>query len=272
MNHAGSRQPVPQVAARYRCLAFQARAHRARHWERLFPDRHGALARGARHVVNWGGGSELMAFCTTCGANVTGTFCSQCGTPAGAAAQAQPAAASAPYGQPVAAGGLAMARKTSPIVWILIVVLGLFVLGGIGVVGVIGYVAHRARQAGLAFDRGRDGNVTFHARGADGKDATVEFGASAGKLPAWIPVYPGSDGRATFTVRGTADGAEGGNFTFTTPDDGSKVKSFYADKCKDLGMKVNLETTTPEGGMFIAADEGGDRRSLTVVILSLIHI
>jgi hypothetical protein len=33
-----------------------------------------------------------------------------------------------------------------------------------------------------------------------------------------------------------------------------------------MGMKVNLETTTPEGGMFIAADEGGEKRSLTVVI------
>jgi hypothetical protein len=128
-------------------------------------------------------------------------------------------------------------------------------------------VAHRARQAGLMIDRGRDGGVSFNVRGSDGKDARVEFGTSVGKLPSWVPVYPGSEGRSTFAVRGTGNGeGEGGNFTFTTPDDGAKVKAFYADKCKDLGMKVQMETSTPEGGLIIAADEGGERRALTVVV------
>jgi hypothetical protein len=208
-----------------------------------------------------------MPFCTKCGASVAGAFCNQCGTPVSAAAQEQPAPA-AGYQQPVGPGVTPGPRKTSPVVWILVIVLGLFVLGGIATVGVIGFVAHRAaRQAGLAIDRSRDGGVSFNVRGADGKDARVEFGTSVGKLPSWVPVYPGSEGRATFAVRGTGNGeGEGGNFTFTTSDDGARVKAFYADKCKDLGMKVNLETTTPEGGMFIAADEGGEKRSLTVVI------
>jgi hypothetical protein len=207
-----------------------------------------------------------MPFCTKCGASVSGAFCNQCGTPAGAAAQGQPAPAGS-YAQPVAPGGSPAPRKTSPVVWILVIVLGLFVLGGLSIVGVIGYAAHRARQAGVVFDRTHDGGFSIQARGADGKDARVEFGSSVGKLPSWVPVYPGSDGRATFSVRGTGNGAEeGGNFTFTTSDDSAKVKSFYSDKCKDLGMKANLDTTTPEGGMIVAADEGGDERSLTVVI------
>ena len=68
-------------------------------------------------------------------------------------------------------------------------------------------------------------------------------------------------------MRGTGnDGEEGGNFTFTTSDDAGRVKSFYTDKCKDLGMKLNLESTTPDGGMIVAADEGGYRRSLTVIV------
>jgi hypothetical protein len=158
-----------------------------------------------------------------------------------------------------------MARKTSPLVWVLVIVLGLFVLGGIGVVSIIGLIAHRARQAGVSFDRGRDGGFAIQTRGADGKNATVEFGTAAGKAPRWVPEYPGS--HPTFSMRGTADGgAEGGNFTFTTSDDPSKVKSFYMDKCRDLGMKLNLESTTEEGGMIVAADEGGDRRSLTVIV------
>jgi hypothetical protein len=209
-----------------------------------------------------------MAFCTKCGASVAGAFCNQCGTPVSAAAQGPPAPAAAPYyQQPVGPGAAPGPRKTSPVVWILIVVLGLFVLGGIATVGVIGLVAHRARQAGLMIDRGRDGGVSFNVRGADGKDAHVEFGTSVGKLPSWVPVYPGSEGHSNFSVRGTGNGSgEGGNFTFTTSDDGARVKAYYADKCKDLGMKVNLETTTPDGGMFIAADEGGEKRSLTVVV------
>jgi hypothetical protein len=160
-----------------------------------------------------------------------------------------------------------MARKTSPIVWILVIVLGFFVLGGVAVVGMAAYVAHRARQAGLEFGRGHNGGITFQARGNDGKDARIEFGTSS-KLPSWVPVYPGSDATATFAIKATGDGGgEGGNFTFTTGDSGSHVKEFYQNKFKELGMKVNLETTSDEGGMLIATDEGGsEKRSLTVVV------
>lgn len=214
-----------------------------------------------------------MPFCTTCGANVTGTFCSQCGTPAaGAAAPAppppQPMAPpyAQPYGQPgpPVAQPVVVVRKTSPVVWVLVVILGLFLLGGLAFAGFVAFVAHRVHQA-VSVD-GRTGGVTLHARGDDGKDAVIQFGGS-GKLPSWVPVYPGSEGKATFAVRGTGDGgAEGGSFTFTTSDDPGRVKSYYADKTKDMGMKLNLDTTTPEGGMIVATDEGGDRRSLTVII------
>jgi len=40
-------------------------------------------------------------------------------------------------------------RKTSPIVWVLIVILGLFVLGAIGVVGAGMFVVHKFHQAGI---------------------------------------------------------------------------------------------------------------------------
>jgi hypothetical protein len=208
-----------------------------------------------------------MPFCTTCGASVTGAFCNQCGTPVGAAAQGQPVPA-APYRQPVGPGPQPGPRKTSPVVLALLIVLGLFVFGGIATLVVVRVALHHVREAGLIPERGRDGGVSFNVRGSDGKNAHIEIGASAGKLPSWVPVYPGSEGHANFAVKGTGDNdeGEGGNVTFTTSDDATRVKSFYADKCKEMGMKVDLETTTPEGGMFIAADEGGEKRSLTVVI------
>jgi len=193
-----------------------------------------------------------MAFCSSCGAGMTGAFCAKCGTPAGAA-QPQP---------PVASTG-APVRRTSPIVWVLVVVLGLFVLCGLGAAGVVYLVLHRVHQAGVSFDRTRGGGFAI-----TGRDGRVEFG-SAGKLPSWVPSYPGS--KPAFAVRAQASGSgsngsggEGGEFTFTTPDAASQVLAFYEQKCRDMAMNVNISTTDGEGGTVVAADEG-DRRSLTIV-------
>jgi hypothetical protein len=213
-----------------------------------------------------------MPFCTICGANVTGTFCSQCGTPAtGAAAPtpqpaaAYPPAAAAPYPQPGAPGVPPVARKTSPIVWVLVIVLGLFLLGGIAVAGFVAFVAHRVHQAGVAFDRNGDGGFTMQTRDKDGKSASLQFGGK-GKAPSWVPVYPGSEGKSQFAISGTGDGGEGGVFTFITSDDPERVKSFYSDKARGMGMTLNLDTTTAGGGMIVAAEEGGDRRTLHVTV------
>ena len=69
-----------------------------------------------------------MPFCTTCGANVTGAFCNQCGTPAAGVAAPPPPpatpyppAGAATYAQPGASGVTPAARKTSPIVWVLVI-------------------------------------------------------------------------------------------------------------------------------------------------------
>src|SRR5215510_11370885 len=82
-----------------------------------------------------------MAFCTNCGANVAGAFCNQCGTPNRAAGQPSAVAAPVP-GEPVK-------RKTSPIVWVLVAILGIFVLGFVGVVGTGWFVYSKVKQAGI---------------------------------------------------------------------------------------------------------------------------
>ena len=259
-----------------------------------------------------------MAFCTNCGANVSGAFCVQCGTPvkpAGAAAAGAPPVvpAAGPAGPIGPAPGAMQPRKTSPIVWILVGVLGIFVLGGVVVVGSIRYFIHRAgidtelmaRNPGLAvskmiaaanpdvevlntddaagritvrdkrtgkvvtmsFDDAKNGKFSFTATGDDGKTASIEIGATNTKLPSWVPNYPGANAKGTFAVRGDVGSnlGEGGTFSFTTPDSAAKVKSFYEDKFKETGMKVNMNMTTDQGGMLSGTDEG-ERHTLHVTI------
>ncbi|MGD0014035.1 MAG: zinc ribbon domain-containing protein [Bryobacteraceae bacterium] len=123
-------------------------------------------------------------FCTNCGQTIdTDTrFCPSCGSPAEAPVQAPPPPpqaaayvpptqaasygqpqAAPPYGQPQAAAygqpqPAAYAqpqaapperKKTSPIVWILLVIGGLFVVGILAAVLVTGIVVHKAKQAGF---------------------------------------------------------------------------------------------------------------------------
>ena len=237
-----------------------------------------------------------MAFCTTCGATVQGAFCQQCGTPSSAAAT--PAAASQPQAAPVAPAPVK--GKISPIVWILLAVVGVFVLGMIGLVGAGLFVAKavatnpglvlgkiieasnpdaevvstdpgsqtmriRDRKTGeevtLSFDDIKKGRLRFSAKGKNGEMANMEIGGGEGKMPSWVPVYPGAKAQGNMTARGEgADGAgEGGMVTFTTSDAPSRVTSFYEAKCKDLGATVNLTGSSDAGGMVTCADEGGGR-------------
>ncbi len=210
----------------------------------------------------------------------------------------------------------AAARRTSPLVWVLAIVLGLFILGGVATVGLGWFAWHKVKQAGLdpelmqknpglaitkmiaamnpdvevlhtddgagtitvrdkktgkvstvTFDQARNGKFSFTATDESGKRATVEFGADANRLPSWVPAYPGSKVEGTFAMRGNGAEGSGGSFTFTTSDAPAQVMSFYQDKAKDLGMKVNLTTTTPQGGMVVLADQAG-KQSLNVIVSS----
>jgi hypothetical protein len=243
-----------------------------------------------------------MAFCTSCGATVQGAFCQQCGTPlSGAAQAAPPQAMSAP---PVAAAPVR--GKVSPIVWILLAVVGVFVLGIIGLVGTGLFVARtvvnnpglvlgkiitasnpdaevlstdvgsqtmriRDRKTGeeftMSFDDVKKGKFKISARGSNGEVANVEIGGGDGRMPSWVPAYPGAKAQGNFTAKGqSADGTgEGGMVTFTTPDPPSKVTAFYEAKCKELGMTVSLTTVSDSGGMVTGADEG-DHRTLNVLV------
>jgi hypothetical protein len=77
---------------------------------------------------------------------MSGEFCTGCG--ARTKTSDAPPAAGAPQASPIQAAPAAP-RKTSPIVWILVAVLALFVLFGIAVVGGGFFLVHKAKQAGL---------------------------------------------------------------------------------------------------------------------------
>ena len=243
-----------------------------------------------------------MAFCTSCGATVQGAFCQQCGTPLSAAGTQSPA----PQMAPPPAGVAPVKHGLSPIVWVLLIIVGIFVLGIVGLVGTGLYVAHsvatnpglfmakiitaanpdaevlgtdagaqtvriRDRKTGeevtLSFDDIKKGRLKFSARGKDGEMANVEIGGGEGKLPAWVPVYPGAKAQGNLTAKGeSADGTgEGGMVSFTTPDSRSRVTAFYQAKCNEMGMSLDLSQLGTEGGMIMGASED-KKRSLQVVV------
>ena len=236
-----------------------------------------------------------MAFCTSCGATVQGAFCQQCGTPLSAAA----AQAAAPQAGPPA---VALKRKTSVVVWILLAVAGVFVLCIAGLIAAGLYVARnpgvamaklitaanpdaevlstdlgsqtmriRDRRTGkevtLSFDDVKKGRLKFSATGDNGEVANLEIGGGEGKLPSWVPAYPGARAQGNLTASGADGGGvgEGGIVTFTTPDPPSKVTEFYDAKCKEMGMSVNLSQLSDSGGLIVGADEG-KQRTLHVMV------
>lgn len=239
-----------------------------------------------------------MAFCTKCGAQVNGAFCSQCGTAAPGSPAAAPMSAPMPAPMPMPA---AAPRRTSPVVWILLGIFGIIVLGVVGVVATGAYFFHRvgsnpaaalARAAAMSnrnlevlsqddgagtvtikdretgkvvtlnFNDAKEGKFHLSAQEDNGKTADLQFGGSA-KVPDWVPAYPGASVQTN--ISGTSSDGEGGNVTYTTSDSPSKVVSFYQDKVKDMGMKTNLSTMTGDSSMIIATDESKDR-SLTIAI------
>jgi len=169
-----------------------------------------------------------MAFCTSCGAEVKGAFCVQCGTPvkaAGAApaAVAAPSAVPAPVAAPVAAvpGAAPVQRKTSPLVWVLVIILGLFVLGAIGVVGTGLFIVHKVRQAGFdpeLMQRNPGLAISKMIANANPDVDVLSTDEGAGKITV-------RDKKTGKVVTMTFDDAKNGRFSFSAQGDDGKTAS-----------------------------------------------
>jgi hypothetical protein len=240
-----------------------------------------------------------MAFCTNCGASVSGAFCSNCGR----------AITSTEAGAPPR-------RGTSPWVWVLVILLGIVVVGGLATFAGGLFLVHKAREAGvdaelfrenpglaigkliaaanpdaevvrtddgagtvtlrdrrtgkemtITFDQARKGNFRFEADGDDGGKIRLEAGGDGVNVLANVPRYPGAKVQASFEVDGNDKGDGGGayEYGFLTQDAPAKVIAFYHQKLEEMGMKLALQNSTPDGGMLVAEDDA-NRRTLRVIV------
>jgi len=100
------------------------------------------------------------------------------------------------------------------------------------------------KEITLSFDDVKDGRISLSATDEHGRVGNVELGAGSGKLPSWLPVYPGAKIESHLSGSGM-DGdneAEGGIYGFTSSASPAQVMTFYQDKARELGMKVELTT------------------------------
>jgi hypothetical protein len=200
-----------------------------------------------------------MAFCTTCGADVTSkSFCVQCGT---AVASAQPAAA------PAAQGPTALApqkNKVSPILWILLGIFGLFVLAGIAVTSAGLFLAHKVTQNPamavakiltaanpdvevLSTDEGRN-TITFRDKKTR-ETVTMNFDdVKKGKI-----VFKGNGQGATIRARGDGDG---GTLEINTPKGNVKFGAGTGAPAKSPSWVPAYPGATPESNFSVNSDEG----------------
>jgi hypothetical protein len=232
-----------------------------------------------------------MAFCTQCGAAVSGAFCNQCGARTAQASGA--ATAPAP-----------VKRKTSPIVWVLVVLLGVFGVGAIVVVGAGAFFVHKVKQAGvtpelwrenpgeavgkilatvnpnldvvrvndsdgtvilrdrrngkqfsISIDAARHGSLTLRGNDEHG-GGSVSIGGDA-RIPSWVPLYPGSHPEPNFSAQGESDrdAGEAGNFSFRTADTVSQVTEFFERQGEKMGLSVRVGPL----GTVVVGDKDRDR-------------
>jgi len=161
-----------------------------------------------------------MAFCTNCGAEITGAFCKQCGTPAGAASAPVPPPPPVMAAAPVV-GAAPVQRKTSPLVWVLVIILGLFVLGAIGVVGTGLFLVHKVRQAGFdpeLMQRNPGLAISKMVASANPDVDVLNTDEGSGKITV-------RDRKTGKVVTMTFDDAKNGKFSFSAQGDDGKTAS-----------------------------------------------
>ncbi len=111
------------------------------------------------------------------------------------------------------------------------------------------------------------GDVVINAKAADGTveltspEGKVNIGAGSAKMPAWVPVYPGSSPQGNFTSSG--DKEDAGHFMFTTKDSQDQVTKYYQDELKKSGYST---TTTGVGVNLVAAHTADGKRTVVVTI------
>ncbi len=129
-----------------------------------------------------------------------------------------------------------------------------------------------AKNGKLTFKEDGKDALTISSNGPNGivemksKDGSVQIGGDL-KIPSWVPSYPASEPKATFSAQGK-DGASG-TFAFTTNDPPDKVTKFYQDELQTSGLKLTTNISTQDagkaGGVLVAEDQGS-KHTITLAI------
>jgi nitrate reductase NapE component len=142
------------------------------------------------------------------------------------AASASPAPVSA--AQP-AAGAVPLKRKTSPLVWVLVIILGLFVLGTVAVVGTGLFIVHKVRQAGFDPELMKQNPglaITKMIASANPDVDVLNTDEGAGKITV-------RDKKTGKVVTMSFDDAKNGRFSFSAQGDDGKTASLEIGAAAD---------------------------------------
>jgi len=133
-----------------------------------------------------------------------------------------------------------------------------------------GTITVRDRKTGkvvtLRFDDVRNGRFNMNIQ-EDGKNASISVGGdAAGKVPSWVPVYPGGKVNGAFAATSTDEHGDAGTFTFTTNDSAAEVRKFYEDKAKETGMVIDASGETVLG-TALKINDANSKRNYAIVIM-----
>jgi hypothetical protein len=99
---------------------------------------------------------------------------------------------------------------------------------------------------------------------SEGGTLTVNAGSDGAAFPAFAPQYPGA--KVTSVMSGSeASGSKGVVIGMETSDAPDKVLAFYEEKLKSAKIPVKMKTTTPDGGMIAAGNEGDSSGAMITV-------
>ena len=129
------------------------------------------------------------------------------------------------------------------------------------------------KAIGIQDERGEDRAISISGSESSpvlefkNNQGIMQFGASAGNTPVWLPSYPGSPSGNMASVREREKRSSA--FIFTTQDSPEKVTDFYSHALKSAGFTPS-STATPEGKMggTINGEDREKGRSISVVITS----
>ena len=120
------------------------------------------------------------------------------------------------------------------------------------------------KDAVVVSSSGSGGTGSVEVKSADG---TVKIGGGGGKVPTWIPDYPGSAPQGSFTAQ--TNSGSSGNFSYKIKDPADRVAKFYEDGFKSSGMKVTSNVTNSDGktsAAFLSAEDDAKTHTSIVAI------